>query len=82
MSLIGPRPIVPDELELFGEHKEELLSVKPGVFGAWTSLGRRRPGYPHRAALEIEYLRDRNAARDIAILGRSFYAVMQGQSDE
>jgi lipopolysaccharide/colanic/teichoic acid biosynthesis glycosyltransferase len=82
MSLLGPRPIVPDELEFFGDARHELLSVKPGVFGAWNSLGRERPTYPDRAEMEIEYVKRRNAVRDLRILGRSFLAVLQGQSDE
>lgn len=81
MSLVGPRPIVPAELELFGEDGGDLLKVKPGIFGAWNSLGRRRPEYPERARLELEYVRQRSAALDLRILVRSLVAVLQGQGD-
>jgi lipopolysaccharide/colanic/teichoic acid biosynthesis glycosyltransferase len=81
MSLVGPRPVVPAELDLFEDGARVLLEVKPGVFGAWNSLGRARPPYPERARLEVEYVRDRSFARDVRILGRSVLAVLQGQGE-
>jgi lipopolysaccharide/colanic/teichoic acid biosynthesis glycosyltransferase len=81
MSLVGPRPIVPAELVLFEDQADLLLEVKPGVFGAWNSLGRSRPPYPERARLEMEYVRDRSWGRDARILGRSVIAVLQGQGE-
>jgi lipopolysaccharide/colanic/teichoic acid biosynthesis glycosyltransferase len=82
MSLVGPRPIVPSELDLFGPAGETLLEVRPGVFGAWNSLGRSRPPYPERARLELEYVRRARPLDDLRILGRSVLAVLQGQGDE
>jgi lipopolysaccharide/colanic/teichoic acid biosynthesis glycosyltransferase len=82
MSLVGPRPIVPDELELFGKDAKTLLSVRPGIFGAWTSLGRRRPPYPERARIEVEWVRRRSLATDATILLRSFAVVLRGQREE
>ena len=82
MSLVGPRPIVPAELALFGEEGSHLLTMKPGIFGAWNSLGRRRPPYPARADLELEYVRSRTPVADLVILARSVVAVLQGQGDE
>lgn len=79
MSLVGPRPIVEDELDCFGEDSQELLSHTPGLFGEWTSLGRDRPPYPERARLEMEYLRNRSLARDVRILLRSIPVVLRGQ---
>jgi lipopolysaccharide/colanic/teichoic acid biosynthesis glycosyltransferase len=81
MSLVGPRPVVPAELGLFEDGAGVLLEVKPGVFGAWNSLGRSRPPYPERARLEVEYVRDRSWSRDMRILGRSVIAVLQGQGE-
>lgn len=81
MSLVGPRPIVPAELGLFGPDGGELLRVKPGVFGAWNSLGRKRPPYPERAELELAYVRGRSWSTDLRILARSVVAVLQGQRD-
>jgi len=82
MALVGPRPIVADELHLFGDGAGELLGVKPGIFGAWNSRGRGRPPYPERAALELDYVRHRSTLRDVRILLRSVVAVLQGQGDD
>jgi lipopolysaccharide/colanic/teichoic acid biosynthesis glycosyltransferase len=81
MSLVGPRPIVAEELELFGDDAELLLSVRPGIFGAWTSMGRRRPAYPERALVEIEWVRTRSAWKDGLILLRSVGVVLRGQEE-
>jgi lipopolysaccharide/colanic/teichoic acid biosynthesis glycosyltransferase len=82
MSLVGPRPIVPAELELFGSDSRALLEVKPGLFGAWSSLGRSRPPYPERAEVELAYVRRGRWVDDLRILGRSVVAVLQGQGDD
>jgi lipopolysaccharide/colanic/teichoic acid biosynthesis glycosyltransferase len=81
MSLVGPRPVVEDELELFGDDVEVLLSTRPGVFGEWTSLGRARPPYPERARIEVEWGRSRGPLRDLRILLRSVAVVLRGQED-
>lgn len=78
MSLVGPRPVVAQELEEYGTGIPDLLSVRPGIFGAWNSLGRRRPGYPERARIELEYVRTRTLRRDLAILLRSLPVVIRG----
>ena len=81
MSLIGPRPIVEAELRNYGKRGAELLRVKPGLIGAWTSLGRARPNYPQRAYLELDYVNRRSVFRDLRILLRSVPVVLRGQSD-
>jgi lipopolysaccharide/colanic/teichoic acid biosynthesis glycosyltransferase len=81
MSLVGPRPIVPDELECFGPDAHQLLRVKPGIFGAWTAMGAERPDYPERAGLELSYVREHTFGRDLAILLRSVPVVLRGEED-
>lgn len=81
MSLVGPRPVVEEELELFGGDREVLLSARPGIFGAWTSLGRRRPPYPERARVEVAWVRGRGPGRNLLILARSLWAVLRGQEE-
>lgn len=81
MSLVGPRPVVTEELEQFGTDRDELLREKPGLFGEWVSRGPDRPAYPERARIEIHYLRNRTLGRDLRILARSIPAVLKGQVD-
>lgn len=79
LSLVGPRPVVEEELALFGDGVAELLEVRPGIFGAWNSLGTDRPAYPERAQIELDYVRNRGIAADIKILVRSVRSVVQGE---
>jgi exopolysaccharide production protein ExoY len=81
MSLVGPRPIVLDELVHYGPEANRLLREPPGIVGAWTSHGRARPAYPERAHIELEYLRTRSAAADLKILARTIPVVLRGQED-
>jgi len=79
MSLVGPRPIVEDELAHYGPLAEELLSLRPGVFGPWTALGPERPNYPERCGVELDYVRRPSLRRDIVLLVRNLQAVIRGQ---
>lgn len=56
MSIVGPRPIVPTELEEYGDRKAKLLSVKPGAMGLWQATGRSNITYPERCNVELEYV--------------------------
>lgn len=77
MSLVGPRPIVPEELVHYGAQRALLCSVRPGVTGAWAVGGRSRINYPERAAIELEYVRQWSLAGDLVILARTVVAVLQ-----
>ncbi|GJG88454.1 hypothetical protein tb265_36350 [Gemmatimonadetes bacterium T265] len=77
MSLVGPRPLVVRELAHYpGEDRDVLLSVRPGLTGAWAVGGRSRVGYPQRAAMELDYVRRWSLARDLGILLRTVGAVL------
>jgi exopolysaccharide production protein ExoY len=81
MSLVGPRPIVRQELTEYGAHADLLLSERPGIVGEWTSRGTARPGYPDRARMELDYIRTRSIATDIRILVRSLNVVLRGHQE-
>ncbi|HET7321116.1 MAG TPA: sugar transferase [Longimicrobiaceae bacterium] len=81
MSLVGPRPVVEDELAHYGDSAAELLTARPGLVGAWTSRGRRRPPYPERARLELAYVRTRSLLGDLRILALSIPVVLQFRED-
>ena len=82
MSLVGPRPIISEELAEYGERAEELLSVQPGIFGTWTAMGKERPSYPERVEVELSYIRDRRALKDIRVLAANLPVLIWGQTDE
>jgi lipopolysaccharide/colanic/teichoic acid biosynthesis glycosyltransferase len=77
MSLVGPRPVIPAELEEYGEWKRLLLRAKPGLTGAWQVGGRGRIGYPERARMELDYVSGRSLMDDLGILLRTVPAVIR-----
>jgi lipopolysaccharide/colanic/teichoic acid biosynthesis glycosyltransferase len=82
MSLVGPRPVVREELFWYGAHTEELLSVRPGIFGPWTAQGKERAEYPGRVEVELAYVRRHSLAGDLAILARNVPVLLTGQVEE
>jgi lipopolysaccharide/colanic/teichoic acid biosynthesis glycosyltransferase len=77
MALVGPRPIVDEELEHYtARERRLLLSVRPGITGAWAVGGRSRIGYPDRAHIELDYVRAWSFRRDVGILLRTAGAVL------
>jgi lipopolysaccharide/colanic/teichoic acid biosynthesis glycosyltransferase len=77
MSLVGPRPIVVPELEHYGEGASTFLAVRPGVTGQWQINGRSEVGYPQRALLDIDYIREWSLGSDLDILVRTVPAVIR-----
>ncbi|MYL62251.1 sugar transferase [Bacillus hwajinpoensis] len=75
MSLIGPRPVVEDELKEYKDQANLFLSVKPGVTGFWQVSGRSEIGYPERVDLELHYVYNQSAKFDAKILFRTFIIV-------
>lgn len=78
MSVVGWRPILPEELERYGENKELLLKVKPGLTGFWTSHGRSNIAYEDRVKMELYYSVKRGFGMDIRILWHTMIGVFRG----
>lgn len=76
MSLVGPRPIVPDEIRHYNDSSSMFLSLKPGLTGAWQVSGRSTLGYPARAVVELEYVESWSIGRDLMILLRTLPTVL------
>ncbi|HDR8055936.1 sugar transferase [Bacillus pacificus] len=68
MSLVGPRPVVKEELAEYGHKLDAFLSVKPGITGYWQVSGRSDVGYPERVDLELHYVENASLYFDIKIL--------------
>lgn len=81
MSLVGPRPVVEEELEHYRGSERLLLSVRPGMTGAWAVNGRHHVGYPARSDMELRYVRGWNLQRDLSILLGTVSAVLDPGSD-
>lgn len=68
LSVVGPRPVVEDELEKYGGTKEKFLSVKPGLTGYWQAFDRSSCSYEKRMEMELYYIEKACVALDIKIL--------------
>ena len=68
MSVVGPRPIVEDEVKKYGKYAIKLYSVKPGVTGLWQTSGRNDIEYDERVALDMEYIDKQSLFMDIKIV--------------
>ena len=76
MSLVGPRPLVPEEMTFYGDEEPLLLSLRPGVTGLWQVVGRSSVKYPARAQIELEYVQTWSLANDLRILLMTVPAVL------
>jgi len=78
MSLVGPRPIVPNEAVQYGDSSILFMSAKPGMTGHWQVSGRSEIAeYRKRVELDLEYIRDQSLGKDIEILLRTVPAVLR-----
>ena len=77
MSIVGPRPVVDEELNWYGDKKDKLLSVKPGLTGWWAVNGRSNVPYPERCDLELYYVDHISFALDVKIILKTLGAIIK-----
>lgn len=68
MTIVGPRPIVTDELDFYDEYEQYYKAVKPGLTGIWQVSGRSDTTYDERVAFDMEYVTTRNTFKDLYII--------------
>jgi len=77
MSLVGPRPVTPAELDrYYGAAAAHYLSVRPGITGPWQVSGRSETSYDQRVALDVAYVTQPSLLTDLRILLRTPLAVL------
>lgn len=77
LSIIGPRPVVSNELERYGENKEKFLSVTPGLTGYWAANGRSCTTYEERMQMELYYVDNISLKTDIEIFFKTIILVLK-----
>lgn len=77
MSLVGPRPIVEDEIEKYGANIHEYFMVRPGITGVWQTSGRSDITYKDRVEMDTWYVRNWSVWIDIKYLFKTFGAVIK-----
>ena len=75
LSLIGPRPLVPGEIEDLGGEKDLYESIKPGITGWWAVNGRSDTKVIDRLTLEYYYINNQSLLLDIKIFFKTFFAI-------
>lgn len=78
MSLVGPRPVVREELLRYGRNVRTYLSAKPGITGLWQVKGRNDTDYRRRVVLDTYYVRNQNLLLDLYILVKTTRVVLGG----
>jgi Undecaprenyl-phosphate galactose phosphotransferase WbaP len=78
MSLVGPRPVVREELLRYGRNVGTYLAAKPGITGLWQVTGRNDTDYRRRVVLDTYYVRNQNLLLDLYILAKTTGVVLGG----
>ena len=68
MSLVGPRPPIPREVEQYTEYQKQRLLVKPGLTCIWQVSGRNNIGFDEWVDMDLEYIKNRNLLLDIKLI--------------
>jgi len=76
MSLVGPRPPVPQEVEKYSAYDKQRLIVKPGITCIWQVSGRSDIPFKDQVRLDVEYIRKRSLWMDLLLLLRTIPAVL------
>lgn len=79
MSLIGPRPALPYELEYYDDWHRRRLDAAPGITGLWQVSGRNRLTFDEMVQLDVQYLEDWSLSGDFKILIRTLPALLRGE---
>lgn len=79
MSIVGPRPIVQKEIDLYGDYANKLFSVVPGLTGYWQANGRSDTKYEERIKMDMYYIDNRGFWLDFKIIIKTFGSVLKGE---
>ena len=79
MSLVGPRPVVRDELAMYGAAANLYLQTRPGITGLWQVSGRSDATYEQRVSYDTLYVQQWSMRQDVAILAKTVPAVISSK---
>lgn len=82
MAMVGPRPIVPDEMVRYGNRLGAYLSVRPGITGLWQVSGRSLATYEERVRMDCEYVEGRNLWWNLRIMAKTVWVVLRRSGAE
>ena len=76
MSVVGPRPLVPEEVYKYGNKMERVLTIKPGITGLWQVSGRNDIPYSQRVLIDVYYVSHHNPVLDLWIVLKTVGVVL------
>jgi lipopolysaccharide/colanic/teichoic acid biosynthesis glycosyltransferase len=76
MSVVGPRPLVPEELYKYGDRINTVLTIRPGITGLWQVSGRNDIPYPKRVKIDVYYVNRHNRLLDLWIILKTIGVVI------
>ncbi|WP_022952943.1 sugar transferase [Leucothrix mucor] len=79
MSLVGPRPVVPDELPRYGALTQKYLSARPGMTGLWQVSGRNDVTYRERVSLDCYYIENWKLHTDFVLMLKTVTVIFHGK---
>lgn len=77
MSLVGPRPCLPEQKEFYGEYFVWYTAVRPGLTGLWQVSGRNQLSFTERVWMDVQYVREWSLCGDLKILFRTVGVVLR-----
>ncbi len=79
MSIVGPRPHIQAEVDLYTEEQRERLQIKPGITCIWQVSGRHKHSFEKWMELDLEYIRTWSCWGDVFLILRTIWVVFQGE---
>lgn len=76
MSVVGPRPLVEEELPRYGRYINKVLTIRPGITGLWQVSGRNDIPYPRRVQIDLYYANEKNLWMDMWIVFKTIGVVI------
>lgn len=76
MSVVGPRPLVPEELPKYGRHIDKVLMIRPGITGLWHVSGRHDIPYHRRVQIDVYYVNSRRFWLDLWVIVKTIGVVL------
>jgi lipopolysaccharide/colanic/teichoic acid biosynthesis glycosyltransferase len=81
MSVVGPRPLVPEELPKYGPHMDRILTIRPGITGLWQVSGRNDIPYNLRVQMDVYYVNYRNFWLDLWIIVKTIGVIISPKNN-
>jgi lipopolysaccharide/colanic/teichoic acid biosynthesis glycosyltransferase len=81
MSVVGPRPLVPEEIVRYGTKIDRVLTIRPGLTGLWQVSGRNNIPYEQRIDIDVSYVRRRNFWLDLRIIFKTILLTLRPKNN-